>query len=51
MFYLDGELVGLVEYYFDGDVVVIFYIEIDFGCRGGGLGVELVVRVLDYVWV
>ena len=47
--HLDGEPVGLADYHLDGDVVVIPHTEIDPGRRGGGLGAELVGRVLDHV--
>jgi predicted GNAT family acetyltransferase len=45
----DGRVLGLADYYIDGDVVVVPHTEIVPDRRNGGLGAELVQSVLDDV--
>jgi predicted GNAT family acetyltransferase len=44
-----GRIVGVCDYYIDGDVVVLPHTEIVPELRGNGLGAELVQGVLDDV--
>ncbi|MGQ0830092.1 MAG: GNAT family N-acetyltransferase [Microthrixaceae bacterium] len=46
---LDGEVVGVAEYYLNGDVLVFPYTQIEVAHRGNGLGAILVRAAMDDV--